>query len=144
MTDRPLAPQSLPFVLSLSASCELPQKDSEHSCRVWYVLASLPRLLQNVLPLVQSNQSIPDDGSAMPPRQVRAWSVLLLQILLWVSQINQLGMERLCEAGESRGCWCLHVPHRGDKMAPGPGRVWCQHPRPPHLRHEATTHHSWI
>lgn len=107
--DRPVAPPPLPFILSLSASCELPQKDSEQSWAAWYVLASLPRPLQNVLSLVHSNQAISDDGSAMPPRQVRAWSVLL-QILFWVSQISQLGKERLCKSGDSTGLQCLRAP----------------------------------
>lgn len=123
MTDRPVAPQPLPFVLSLSASCELPQKDSEQSWAAWCVLASLPRPLQNVLPLVHSNQAISDDGSAMPPRQVRAWSVLLLQILFWVSQISHLGKERLCKSGNSNGLQCSRAPHgcawRGKIMHPG-------------------------
>lgn len=121
MTDRPVAAQPLPFLLSLSTSRELPQKDSEHSWAAWCVLASLPRPLQNVLPLVQSNQAISDDGSAMPPRQVRAWSVLL-QILFWVSHISHLGKERLCKSGNSNGLQCSRAPHgcawRGKIMQP--------------------------
>lgn len=137
--DRLVDPQPLPFVLSLSASCELPQKDSEHSWAVWYVLASLPRPLQNVLPLVHSNQAISDDGSAMPPRQVRAWSVLLLQIFFLsesdksARQGEALQVRRECclavfvcpsqHCLERENCFCGHTP--GTVGVQG---AYCQHP----------------